>query len=242
MSTLDLLKNIVNVEQSSEKVFLVHMPILYSNGDWALIEVTENPGGTFNLNDCGTAILNAYSVVNQFDKLNVKKYLSQIINDFDVQIMHSGEIYLNNIPKEQIYSRMIEISVASQKFSEILINATMKQNEKNYTKGNYIYLGNEFEIKEFKNKDWQECIIEREKPLKTYNDFVKWLKTKGDVDEQWGYFFKENNKKNIGIRFSPVDVNLKINDIKLFAIFITAKFYTGTPEQCKRVIEAMLEE
>ena len=130
MSTLDLLKNIVNVEQSSEKVFLVHMPILYSNGDWALIEVTENPGGTFNLNDCGTAILNAYSVVNQFDKLNVKKYLSQIINDFDVQIMHSGEIYLNNIPKEQIYSRMIEISAASQKFSEILINATMKQNEK----------------------------------------------------------------------------------------------------------------
>ncbi len=111
----------------------------------------------------------------------------------------------------------------------------------NYTKGNYIYLGNEFEIKEFKNKDWQECIIKREKPLKTYNDFVKWLKTKGDVEEPFVYF-KENNKKNIGIRFSPVDVNLKINDIKLFAIFTTAKFYTGTPEQGKRVIEAMLEE
>lgn len=100
-------------------------------------------------------------------------------------------------------------------------------------------------IKEFTEPErWYEYIIEREKekPLKTYNDFVKWLKTKGDVDERRGYFFKKNNKENIGIWFLPVDVNLKINDIKLCAIFITAKFYTGTPEQCKRVIEAMLEE
>ena len=114
-------------------------------------------------------------------------------------------------------------------------------NRLNYKKGDHIYLGN-VEIKEFK-KDWQECIIEREKPLKTYNDFVKWLKTKGDVDEQWGYFFKENNKENIGIRFSPVDVNLKVNDVELCTGTVECEeFFTGTPEQCKRVIEAMLEE
>lgn len=113
----------------------------------------------------------------------------------------------------------------------------------NFTKANYMYVGKEFKIEEFKSKSWKECLIEREKPLKTYDEFVKWLKTKGDVDEQWGYFFKENNKENIGIRFYPVDVNFKINDIELCAGVVECEeFFTGTPEQCKRVIEDMLEE
>lgn len=108
----------------------------------------------------------------------------------------------------------------------------------NYTKANYMYVGKKFKIEEFKGKSWKKCLIEREKPLKTYDDFVSWLKTKSNIDERMGYFFKENNKRNIGIWFSPVD-----DDIELcVGVVECEEFFTGTPEQCKRVIEAMLEE
>ena len=111
----------------------------------------------------------------------------------------------------------------------------------NYTKANYRYLGDEYKIKEFKSKSWKECLIEREKPLQTYDDFVSWLKTKGKVNKQYGFF--ENYKKDIAFVFCPVDPDLKVNNIHLFLLNEgNETFFTGSPEKCKRVVGAMVEE
>lgn len=96
----------------------------------------------------------------------------------------------------------------------------------------------ELDVEEFQNKP-NSYIIERRKPvkeLKPFDEFVKWLKTKGTCEKECDDVRLVRDAGDI------IFVDCGNNLVSLLEPEDFRCFYQGRIEQCKRVIEAMLAE
>lgn len=124
------LKDIVRVEQISNNIYNIHLPISYYGGDWATIEIISNNGKTFGVSDRGFGIANAQAIVNNFENINIKRTINNIVKEYDLETSEIGDLYLKDIPIEQLYSAISSIASASQKLSNQIIENGLIQDTK----------------------------------------------------------------------------------------------------------------
>ena len=123
------LKDIVQVEQLSESIYDVHLPVLYYGGDWVVIEVAVN-NKTFCINDKGIAISNAQSIINNFADINYTKTLGNIVKEYGIEASKTGVLSLRDINSDQLYSAIAFVASASQKLSNSIIETSIVQDTK----------------------------------------------------------------------------------------------------------------
>ena len=129
---IDKIRNIVRVDQLSSSMYLVNLPLLYTGGDWVSLTITENPSGTFSITDSGNAILNTLSLTDSLEQLHLNRYVSKIVNEFSISSTKEFNLYLSDIQSEQLHSAMIDVAAASQKLSNILVDQTLHQIQKDF--------------------------------------------------------------------------------------------------------------
>ncbi len=128
-AVLEKLKNIVQVEYLSDNRYNVHLPILYYGGDWTVIEVSVY-NKTFQINDKGFAILNAQSIIPNFNDVNYTRTLRSIAKEYGIEASKKGILSLKDISIDQLYSAISFVANASQKLSNSLIETSIVQDTK----------------------------------------------------------------------------------------------------------------
>jgi len=124
------LKDIVRVEQTRAKTYDVHIPVLYYGGDWVVVEITLNSDKTFQINDKGCAITNAQAIINDFDNINVNKFLTSVSEDYALNVSKANSLFLSDIKSEQLYSAISEIASASVELSKRIIEKGFEQSKR----------------------------------------------------------------------------------------------------------------
>ena len=128
-AVLEKLRDIIKVEDLSNNHYNVHLPVLYYGGDWVVIEVIAGKK-TFRINDKGFAILNAQSIINNFDNVNYSRTLGNIAKEYGIEASKTGVLSLKDVSHDQLYSAISFIANASQKLSNSLIESLILQDTK----------------------------------------------------------------------------------------------------------------
>lgn len=95
------------------------------------------------------------------------------------------------------------------------------------------------DVEELRGEDY-ECMIERDKPVKTPNDLIEWLnececatnKIKGNVHKQASYMFKSKSTGNLYIYIDNKNAEIKSES--------KDRMFIGKPSEVKHLLEMLM--